>query len=420
MDVLQFKRQLILMPLLLLMSFLLGCAKAEYGTTVFPITKKACETTALREQFIVYWQDGHVSVIKNIDREELISNVLEPNLDLIRRVEHDQKVMPQPLANLYALNSAGMGPPSNWGQKMVQVESMWAEGLRGDGALVAVIDSGLDITHPQLSQQIAFNEGEIPNNGIDDDDNGWVDDYAGYNFADNTPDVHDEVGHGTHVAGIIAARHEDGPVLGLAPGAKILPLKFLSEEGGSLGDAIMSMKYASEFAQKNKKPLIINASWGGANCSNTFVDIMSDLQKHQVLFVVASGNNGADIDIYPEYPAALEYPHQITVGAITSRGFEAGFSNYGFQHVHILAPGQDIFSSHSQQPTRVLSGTSMAAPFVAGAAALLWAQDMTAPTAKIRQALLSGVEKGAYAVQTQGYLNVKKANDFLTTLRLTH
>ncbi len=400
-------RRLVFFPVL----FLWGCGQVDYGSAVFPETKGECIESALTNRFIVHWNDGRITVEKATDREAFVRDFLQTNAALIRRAEHDQFIQPILFANPVNTDNT---PPMNWGQAMVQADKLWAQGLRGEGVLVAVVDTGLATEHPQIAPQLEINSGEIPSNGIDDDQNGYVDDTNGYNFYDNNGDVRDDIGHGTHVAGIIAAHHEFGEVLGVAPGAKILPLKFISEHGGSLGDALLAIKYAANYAQRSQRPLVINASWGGSDCSDTFTDMVSELQNHKTLFVVAAGNDGLNIDTTPEYPAALDAAMQLTVGAVTPRGYLAGFSNYGSRFVHLVAPGEEIFSTYAATSTRTLSGTSMAAPFVAGAAALLWGARKEASAQTIREALLKGVDKGPYAVRSTGALNVVEAHNHLT------
>jgi subtilisin family serine protease len=374
----------------------------------FPETKPECTATAVPDTYVVHWKDGSITVERGWTREEFQKEIFEPNKNEIALAEQDQSVVLSPQSILPESVSdlnATMTTEDTWGQTLVGASAAWSQGIRGQGITVAVIDSGVDITHPQLQSRIYVNSREIPGNGIDDDGNGYVDDVSGWDFFENQPTVRDSAGHGTHVAGIISADHSAGAIKGLAPEAKILPLDFMSESGqGNLGDAILAIQYAVEQGAR-----VINASWGGAPCSQSLNRAIADLEKRGVIFIAAAGNSGADLDQTPEYPAAFTIPSQITVGASTARDFTAGFSNYSFKLVHLFAPGAQIYSTYPAGRTASLSGTSMAAPFVAGAAALLLSKRPSATAAEVRTALFNSVDRGGFAAVTRGRLNVQRA-----------
>lgn len=168
---------------------------------------------------------------------------------------------------------------------------------------------------------------------------------------------------------------------------------------------------------------MINASWGGAFCSQSLRDKIASLRSRGVLFVAAAGNNGdgnqtygTDLAVLPVFPAALALPGQITVGASTARDYMAGFSNFSYELVDIVAPGSRILSTYPGGRTKVLDGTSMAAPFVSGAAALLMGFRPRATVADVKQALLKGADRGPFAVSTQGRLNVRASIEELARL----
>lgn len=396
--------------------FLSGCIDSPTSqTNTFPETKAECAATAVPNSFVVHWKDGTVSVERGYTRNEFEKEVFEKYKDEISFAEQDQSIRLSPMSlapdrvsnsDVGAMAAAeDTSGQDTWGQSITGAQSAWNAGVRGAGVTVAVIDSGVDITHPQLRNQIYVNRAEIPGNGLDDDGNGYVDDVSGWDFDGDQPIVGDSAGHGTHVAGIVAADHVNGNVRGIAPEAKILPLDFMDSNGqGNLGDAILAIQYATQQGAR-----IINASWGGAPCSQSLNRAIAELENRGVLFVAAAGNSGVNLDQLPEYPAAFTIPSQITVGASTARDFTAGFSNYSFKLVHLFAPGAQILSTYPGARSASLSGTSMAAPFVAGAAALVLSAHPNATAAQVRAALFGSVDRGGFAATTQGRLNISKA-----------
>jgi subtilisin family serine protease len=223
------------------------------------------------------------------------------------------------------------------------------------------------------------------------------------------------LGHGTHVAGIIAAQHDDnlhmtGYVQGIAPQAKILPVKFLGEDGGTMSGALRSIDYAISRGAK-----IINASWGGTGCSLSLRQKVSEVANRNILFVAAAGNNGVNLERYPEYPAAFNLPTQITVGAIGETLFMANYSNYSTEYVHIFAPGSQVVSTIPGQAYAAYSGTSMATPFVAGAAAVLLSARPDLSPADLRRLLFTTVQQdNTYSNLTRGRLNLGSAVNALS------
>lgn len=391
--------------------FLSGCSEnTSPQTAVFSETKAECAATAVPNSFVVHWKDGTVSVERGYTREDFEREVFEKHKGAIRFAEQDQMVKLSPMSlspeNVSATNAVASSlPDDTWGQTITGAQEAWDTGIRGAGVKVAIIDSGVDIAHPQLRSRIYINSREIPDNGIDDDGNGYIDDVSGWDFHADQPVVSDSAGHGTHVAGIVAADHVNGAVRGVAPDAQIIPLDFMDSSGqGNLGDAIRAIQYAADQGAR-----IINASWGGAPCSQSLNRAITDLEARGILFVAAAGNSGIDLDQMPEYPAAFTIPSQITVGASTARDFTAGFSNFSFKLVHLFAPGARILSTYPGARSASLSGTSMAAPFVSGAAALLLSANPDATAEQVRSALFRSVDRGGFAATTQGRLNVSRA-----------
>jgi subtilisin family serine protease len=244
-----------------------------------------------------------------------------------------------------------------------------------------------------------------------------VDDVHGWDFKYNRPLTKDNNIHGTHVAGIIAADPSKGSVQGMAPQATIMPLAFLGSDGsGDTSDAILALQYAI-----NMKAKVANASWGGSDCSITLKNMIKSFGDNGGLFVVAAGNDGADIDQYPTYPASYvtdTVSNIITVAASTWLDDEAGFSNDGVNSVYLAAPGLDITSTVPISATypdgiAALSGTSMATPFVTGAAALLWSDRPKATYQQIKDAILNSVDAGPFKVKTHGRLDVANAIQYI-------
>lgn len=392
--------------------FLAGCGEPDPAESLLPAKTETCGGTAISTKYIVHFNSGKWAYFENDNRENFKENFVRKNLEKIDFIEYDQTISLEstiPLVQSFGIGSYGI---DNWGIRDINAPSAWTKNYRGQDVRVAVIDSGVDIYHPQLSSQIEFNIGESgdkQNNGIDDDSNGYIDDYAGYNFDNNSADVADEIVHGTHVAGIIAAAHQDsehktGYTQGVAPLAKIIPVKFLGKDGGLLSSALRGIDYAIERGAK-----VINASWGGTGCSQSLRQKVSEAIAQNVIFVAAAGNNGLNLEHSPEYPAAFNLPLQITVGAIRSSLNMDSYSNYSSSLVHLFAPGTMIVSTVPGNSYAGLSGTSMATPFVAGAAALLIGAKPNASLSQIRSALFSSVEIDSnYSNSTRGRLDLNQ------------
>ncbi|MDR4948818.1 S8 family serine peptidase [Neobacillus cucumis] len=223
--------------------------------------------------------------------------------------------------------------------------------------LVGVIDTGVDINHPDLKNKIWTNPKEIPNDGIDNDHNGYVDDVHGWDFYNKDNSVYDPLDgdeHGTHVSGIIAGQLEGGSastntgIAGVAPNVKIVPIKFLGPEGGTSADAISAIEYAQKLGIK-----VLNNSWGGGDYDPL---LEKAIKNYNGLFIVAAGNDGVNIDSTKSYPASFDSSNILSVAALDNQGNLADFSNYGANTVDVAAPGVDILSSVPKFPADEISG----------------------------------------------------------------
>jgi len=277
--------------------------------------------------------------------------------------------------------------PVLWGLKSIQGPVAWSRTTGSDQVIVAVMDSGLDYTHRDLAANTWRNLQEEPN-GKDDDGNGIVDDLHGISLCKGEPagDPRDDLGHGTHVAGTIAAvgnnRHD---VAGVAWRAKLMGVKFLCRDGsGTTADAIRGIEYALA-----KGAHIINMSWGGPGRSRALEETIKEAGRQGVLIVAAAGNEGLDMDQYPQYPAGFQEANVLAVAATDSSDRMAPFSNWGKQLVHLAAPGVSILSTVPGNKLTFYNGTSMAAPYAAGCAALLKAQNSSLRGPELKEALLS-------------------------------
>ncbi len=296
---------------------------------------------------------------------------------------------------LYGLNNTGQ--TGGTAGSDIAAPKAWGTTTGDQGTVVAVIDTGTDINHPDLKNNVWTNLNETPANGIDDDKNGYVDDVNGWDFANNDASVYDaasEDGHGTHVAGTIAAEGNNGiGVTGVNWKAKIMPLKFLGgPNGGYTSNAVKAIDYAITKGAK-----ISNNSWGGTGSSQTLKDAIARADAAGHLFVAAAGNGGSDgvgddNDSTPSYPASYDNPNIISVAATDSKDALAGFSNYGAKSVDLAAPGVSILSTLPANTYGGYSGTSMATPHVSGVAALLKSKDPAADDAALKERILKAAD----------------------------
>lgn len=257
---------------------------------------------------------------------------------------------------------------------------------------VGIVDTGIDYLHEDLRENLWVNPGEIAGNGLDDDGNGYVDDVHGYDFAEDDGDPYDEHGHGTHVAGTIAAVGDNGTgVAGVNWGASLVALRALNAAGEGTTEAIVqAIEYGVAMGLE-----VLNNSYGSSQYSAALADAVTAAQHAGVVFVAAAGNSRMNIEYLPFYPASLLHPNIVSVAASDRRDELASTlawgSNYGPVSVDLLAPGDEILSTLPGDAYGVTSGTSMAAPHVSGAVALLLSRRPYLSAVEAKQVLLESV-----------------------------
>ena len=347
----------------------------------------------------------------------------EPNyilhaMDLPKTEGSDEVIPNDPMFNqLWAMKNTGQKDPK--GQDGIagadiSATKAWALTKGNKKILVGIIDTGMDYNHPKLKDNVYHNPGESgggkETNGIDDDANGFIDDFQGWNFAGvSTNNPFDDNEHGTHVAGTIGAKGNSGEgVTGVNWEASMMPIKFLTGAGsGTLEDAVKGIQYATLM-----KMNMTNNSWGGGGFTQTMFDAINDAKSKGILFIAAAGNDAANADTSPHYPAGYQLDNVIAVAATTNRDVLADLSTYGKRTVHIAAPGNNILSSIPGNKYDTFSGTSMATPHVVGAAALVWGTDPSMKYTEVKDRLLRSrdfVPAMARKVMMGGRLNVYNA-----------
>ncbi|WP_293136292.1 S8 family serine peptidase [Microcoleus sp. bin38.metabat.b11b12b14.051] len=290
-----------------------------------------------------------------------------------------------------------------WGRDLIKAPEVWAKGLTGDGIVVAIIDSGVDYNHPDLTGNIWSNGGENgvdaagrnkASNGVDDDGNGFVDDFRAWDFANNDNDPMDDNSHGTHISGLLAAKKDGVGITGTAPTAKIMPLKILNSTGvGKITDEINAINYAVANGAK-----IINVSFGGQQFNDRELSAIRAAEAKGVVVISAAGNDARPDS---DYPAKFANEIGIAVGAVNRNGLFTDYSNRAGSDTisYFVAPGGDggradagdVYStvplSQPGVPYRYFAGTSMGVPHVSGVIALMLQANPSLTPAQIKQIL---------------------------------
>ncbi len=287
-------------------------------------------------------------------------------------------------------NSGSIFKPGKAGED-INAEKAWELEMGSGEIVIAVIDTGIKTDHPDLQENIFINEAELDGaEGVDDDGNGYIDDYHGYNFYSDNTNAEDDNGHGTHCAGVIGAIHDNGKqIKGVMKNVKLMPVKFLNSKGsGTLEGAIKSIDYATKMNVH-----IMSNSWGGGGYSESLLEAINSAEEKGIVFVAAAGNSRNDNDKWPAYPATYENENIISVGAMDPNGKKASYSNYGKTTVDVFAPGTNILSTYKNGRLKSLSGTSMATPFISGIVGLILSQNRTSTPSEIRELIIDSSAK---------------------------
>jgi len=311
--------------------------------------------------FLIVEPQGDVTAgtVEALMADDAVAHVAPDYIMSIPTIEAAGEVVP-------STTSSGPNDPflgKLWGMKNSGATQVWPRTHESPNIIVAVIDSGVDYRHPDLKDNMWSRDGR-----------------HGYDFYDNDDDPLDEENHGTHVAGTIAGTGNNGVgVVGVTWKAQIMALRFLGPDGsGATSDAVKCIDWAVD----NGAHILCN-SWGGPQTSPELARAVARAESKGVLFVAAAGNTGGsgnNNDSRPSYPASLQQLNVISVGAIDESDARGSFSHYGKMSVDIGAPGVQILSTTRNNQYDTYSGTSMAAPHVAGAAALVWASTFTTPS----------------------------------------
>ncbi len=301
----------------------------------------------------------------------------------------------------------------------------WANNRTGSSSVVvAVIDEGIDNLHVDLASNCWINPEEIANDGLDNDNNGYIDDIYGWDFVGNDKSTYDGINddHATHVAGTIGGVANTVGVVGVNWNVKMISCKFLGSTGGTTANAVKAVDYVTALKKKGVNIVATNNSWSGGGFSTALYDAINRANTAGVLFIAAAGNSGTNNDRTASFPgnysiankvAGKTYPalsNMIVVAAIASNGTMASFSQYGAKSVHLGAPGVNIFSTLPNNSYGSYNGTSMATPHVSGAAALYKANNPSASAATIKSAILNSTTKISSLTGkcvTGGCLNVR-------------
>jgi subtilisin family serine protease len=394
-----------------------AAATGLFATAPFPV--QVVEGLGMAGSLLVFIPNAQAGAVQLWSSTQSAFATFEPN-----EIVHADATTPNDpnYPQQWGLNNTGQtgGTPD----ADIDAPEAWDLSTGSRNVVVAEIDTGVDYTHPDLAANIWTNPGEIPGDGIDNDGNGFVDDVHGYDFVNNDGDPMDDNGHGTHVAGIMAAVGNNSTgVVGVNWTSSIMALKFLNAGGmGSDSDAVRAVNYATMMKTTYGVNVeLTNNSWGGGGFVQDLYNAINASGNAGMLFVAAAGNGGSDgigdnNDVTPFYPASYDLDNIISVAATDARDTRASFSNYGATSVDLAAPGVTIYSTLRSGGYGYLSGTSMATPYVSGVAALGWSTAPTATAAQVRSAIFAGVDpipSLSGVVATGGRLNARNTLNLL-------
>jgi subtilisin family serine protease len=380
------------------------------GMSDFVARRHGAKAESLREsrrgrQYLIEL-DGTLSVEEAVQQAARDPRVeyAEPNYLLYPARTPDDLYFSQQWG-LQNMGFVGQGKPGS----DIGATRAWEFTTGSDDLVVAVIDTGVDLSHEDLAPNAWVNRGERAGNGVDDDNNGFIDDVNGWNFVSSRPTTYENPDldwHGTHVSGIIGAAGNNGiGVTGVAWNVKIMSLKFIGATSGNTGDAVKAINYAMEQKRRGVNVRVINASWGGPFESASLKSAIQAAGDAGILFVCAAGNGGTDekgdnLDNIGWYPAvwSRDIPSIISVTAIDSADKIASFSNYGRATVQVAAPGFLVYSTAPGNKYGWGTGTSMATPHVTGIAALLFSRTPSLSASQARQRIVSTADPVASLV----------------------
>ena len=388
----------------------LAALNAKHGTKIlkkmhapglYLVETQAADLAALEAVIAAYKRE--TDVVANSEPDYVV--------DAVETIPDDPM-----FAQLYGLRNTGQtgGAPG----ADIRAAHVWDFARGSRSILVGVIDTGIDDAHPDLAANMWRNPGETGTDGsgndkrtnqVDDDGNGYVDDWRGWDFVSEDNNPMDDAGHGSHCSGTIGGVGNNGVgVAGVCWEVSLVGLKFLNSGGsGYTSDAVDATYYATAIGCK-----LTSNSWGGGGDSPELRSAIGEADLAGRLFVAAAGNNGSNADAYPMYPGAYTNANIISVAATDHNDALAYFSNYGLVSVDLGAPGVDILSTTPGNAYGTKSGTSMATPHVAGAVALIWGRSPNQSHRNVKAAILDGADPVASLAgktATGGRLNVLAA-----------
>jgi len=348
-----------------------------------------------------------VSLPQNTRLNQIIRQLrLDPNVLHVEpnfRVDLDQSPSDLELPNdFYFDRSWGLNNTGQFDGTIdadIDLPEAWELGTGSKEVVVAVVDTGIDFFHPDVRENVWINANEIPGNGLDDDNNGYIDDVHGYDFVSDDGDPFDDQSHGTHVAGIVGAvtNNRQGST-GVTQQVSMMAIKTFGVRGtADVATVARGVRYAIDHGAR-----IINASWGVDVRSEIMRALVEEAAEADVLFVAAGGNRQSD-QLF--YPAAFD--DTVGVGATDKNDQRTRFSNFG-PFIDLAAPGQTIFSTMPDNRFGFLSGTSMAAPHVTGAAVLVQARHPDWSSTDLTRMLLNAVDP----IQPDKYIGSGRLNVF--------
>ncbi|MGK2237010.1 MAG: serine protease [Pseudomonadota bacterium] len=296
---------------------------------------------------------------------------------------------------LWGLNNEGQ--TGGTADADIDAVEAWDISTGSRDVVVGVIDTGIDYSHSDLASNMWVNSSEIPGDGIDNDGNGFIDDVHGINAITDSGDPMDDEGHGTHVSGTIGASGGNGiGVVGVNHEVSLVGCKFLDAAGnGSTSDAIKCIDYMVSLKNSGVNLRVLNNSWGGGGYSQALADAIASSEAADLLFVAAAGNDTIDNDVNPHYPSNYENASVLSVASTDQTDGISWFSHYGLTSVDMGAPGSAILSTTPGESYASYSGTSMATPHVAGAAALVLSINPELSTQELKDLLMNSGDANA-------------------------